>query len=672
MADKKAIYAPGELDKVKNRLGPIDEKEAKRLQKVLGGEVGHEKSDSDKPAGSASHRSGKSSGGGGRPVGGKPKHTVEVAPTEGETGNKTKNAAPRIVTAGIPNYLERVKMDMCAGETEFGIKTPWQVFISRISFFRTPPDLVSSWFVKDRLNEYYSQIETLVTSVRLMFPRNNLERNTKVQKISPYAFNVLNVMRQIRIDLISSEIGKIQAHPRNAQVREFIVMLREIYKPIYLLENLSVDKHINEAFNILYKISFVDNPNAETEKMLRTISTCLAAWQYISGKVRLYLYPLLMKLLSTFYEPYDLFFAENEDRISAFLGLKNEDKIHAPANVAIINDVQKDDFADGKDEENELSQIEEFSDKTVAEQKTDQAEAKVVEHGLKILENLFPKAGWSALNTFPDFYPYFADVLEMKKNSDILSPEDPVQLALVLSQCIEELLYGFRAIQFSGNDANGKPIGAIIDDWHNTLTSSFDKQYLPRVSEYAHFFEHSGSSRTSTYAVNLVTDIHWLRRYYFLPYYDYKSPTPPSFKKNDVVALYPLVRHLRKELTTLAASIDASNKAGGQSAKMFVEGIKNPWDPYVFEVNNPLSIRLNFLLPRKQRTNVSLLFFTLAIITVLDNHLNNQNSVAYNTDNEKVFRCSDAEGKVPVLWVDKKSNTMALFKQAIAAKQARG
>ncbi|MDR2841900.1 MAG: hypothetical protein LBV52_01725 [Spirochaetaceae bacterium] len=666
MANKKAIYAPGELDAVKSRLGPLNDKEAKRMQQILGGDVGYEKNAVPEKSSTSPVSSG-----------GKPKRIVEIAPEGGGSSGskKTVSSSVKVLTQTQVSYVERVKMDMCAGNTQFGIKTPMQVFISRISVFRTPPDRLSKWFVKERLNEYYDQFENLVTEVRLIFPRNNLERTTKLKKLSPFAYNVLNTFRQIKLEIIATEIGKVQAHPRQAVIKEFAIMLKEIYKPIYILERLSVDHHVSEAFNILYKMIFVDNPNTETEKILKSISSCLASWQYILGRVREYLYPVLMKLISNEYMPYEMFFHEHEAKICLLLGVTKEDQIYPPNSLVLQEEKpQVGSENDAEDDENgtgeESGENSQASEKEQPENKEDAAELIVIDHGLKILENLFPKAGWEKMYEFPDFYPYFADVVELKKNSELIAPEDPTQLALVLSQVIEELLYGFRAIDFKTSNPNDKPLSSIIDEWHAAVLESFERQYLPRIAEYTHFFEHAGT-KTSAYISNLVTDLNWIRRYYFLPYYAYRSPTPPTFKKSNVVALYTIARHLRKELTAFATAINEANKAGGQAAGAEVRGIANPWEPYSFEVENPLSKRLGLLLNKNQRTNVSLIFFTLAIVTVLDNHLNNPNSVAYTNECSKLFRSSDPEGKIPILWVEKKSNTYALFKQASDARRSK-
>ncbi|GHU41621.1 hypothetical protein FACS1894190_09940 [Spirochaetia bacterium] len=667
MADKKAIYAPGELDKVKERLGPIDEKDAKRMQRLLGGDVGYEKTEAEKEREAAEAREVLAA-----KTKKKPRHIVEVTQNNGEKNNdKAYNKSGGIIpNIGVASYRERVKMDICAGDTGFHIKTPWQVFVSRISFFRTPPDKVSLWFVRDKLNEYYTHIENLVTEVRLIFPRNNLERGTKMKKAFPFAFDVLNILRQWKIEVISSEISKIQSHPREVTVREFINLLREIYKPIFILRNLNTDQHIAEYFNQLYKVVYLENPSHETEKMLKNISVAVTAWQYISIQLSRRLYPLLMKILCVYYVPYDRFFTENEEKICLFLGISKEEQLHPPSISDTVSTMDKNSDDDNSEEtettdEESKENFEELSNKTEEERNMEAAETKARDRGLKILETLFPKAGWDRLSERTDLYPYFSDVLELKKSSDLISPYDPTQLALVLASVIEELLYGFRYIKFSRTYDGGKSLNSFSEEWHKILQESFERVYLPRVSEYAHCFEHSSHQRTSPYIANLVNDLHWIRRYYFLPYYDYTSPTPPTFAKKNVVALYPLVRHLRRELTSFAAAIDAANKEGGAAMNLFVDGISNPWEKYSFEVENAISKRLNMILKKEQRTNVSLIFFTLAIVTVLDNHLNDSKSIAYNTDNSRLFRSSDEAGLVPVFWVEKQTNTFQLFKQSL-------
>ena len=106
---------------------------------------------------------------------------------------------------------------------------------------------------------------------------------------------------------------------------------------------------------------------------------------------------------------------------------------------------------------------------------------------------------------------------------------------------------------------------------------------------------------------------------------------------------------------------------GGRDADAAVDGLKNPWSPYVFQIENPLSKRLNTLLAKNQRDNVSLIFFTLAIVTVLDNLMNDENSIAYTADMNKLYRTAE-DGETPVLWVGKTSDTFTFFKAAVTER----
>jgi hypothetical protein len=378
-----------------------------------------------------------------------------------------------------------------------------------------------------------------------------------------------------------------------------------------------------------------------------------------------------MKTIAVYYQNYELFFIENKDNFEAFLGLSETDQI-APDSLG-GGAAGKTDNEGTPGETGAEAAVDSLSDitdeKSEKEKRIEQAaetsEIKAFERSLKILETLFPRAPWDKLGTFPDFYPYFADALEIKKNGELLAPEDPLQLALILSQIIEELLYAFRYIKFTGRLAGESSLVSIVDDWHTAISESFEKKYLIRVSEYSHYFENSMQKINSTYAVNISTDIHWIRRYYFLPNYDTIPPTPPSFFKKDVVAIYTLAHNLRKDLTACALAIDAANKIGGAAAGVQVDGIGNPWEQYNFQVENPLSKRLNMLLGIKQHINSSLIFFTLAAVTVLDNYLCDKNSVAYTANNEIFFRHSGHEEMKPVFWVEKQTGTFDIFKKSI-------
>ncbi|MDR2510472.1 MAG: hypothetical protein LBC77_07505 [Spirochaetaceae bacterium] len=656
MANDKAIYSPGELDKVKNRLGPIDDSEARRMQKILGGEVGRERAaDDEKSKRPASPQ----------PPAPRVRRTVGIA--EDDAGDRAKKrVVERNVAPAKVSYFERVKMDSCCADPQFGIKTPLQALISKFSFFKAPQDRVNPYFVKQLLNEYYLHIQTLVITVRQILPKNNSERSLKLRKISLSSFLILDVFRTWKISQISSEISRLQARPRAVYAVDLQPILRDIYRPLFLLEDLSLETDIEGAFNNLYKLLFLESPTPETENERKKMTEALAAFRYIRTSVRFLLYPILMKNISDFFCSYDEFFSLNADKLMAFLGVSEEDKIRPASNKGNMKKILDE---DGKAEE-DTSDIDDLIDEDPEERARkseeaarDAAEAKAVDKGFKALEALFPQANWDSLESFPDFFPYFSAIITFKKGCELISPRDPVQLALVLSAIIEEMLFGFRSIQFSG--APAETLNVIIDEWNYIFDESFYDAYLRRIDEYVSALKSSGGNTKSNYTMSLMNDIQWARRYYFFPLYDYKSGMPPSFSKRDIKPMFAIARRLRTVLTDLAEAIDRSQKAGGAATEAACEFIKNPWDAIDFQITNLISRRLDALLPKEQRKNTSLIFFTLAAATVLDNHLNSPSSIAYNCEQNHVFRSVNNEGRDPILWVDKRADVDTIFKESL-------
>jgi hypothetical protein len=685
---EKAIYAPGELGRVREKLGVSDPNEAKRMAQLLGGEVGVEKTEISKPIVKSWSRREKvdvmiGGKGTGRPRS-QVKRRVDLAADAETEGTLVKKRVPQKLDTlddpAVPiqvSYWERVKMDKFAGQSEFDIKNSAQVLYSMVSFFGDIPDYVSPIFVTRRMAEYYKRIELLVISTRNLFPRNNLKRNERMKKTSPFLFAILDILRYWNIERISGDLARIQARPRIAKVSDFADILRSIYKPLFILEQLDTEAHIKGAFRLLYKILYIENPMDAKEKYQELIRSALTAYGSIRRDIHYLLYPLLMKLLSDKWLSYNQFFKERKNRFMAFLGVTEDDYI-LPMAISADGGASKEEPGEGEKEE--TLPPEDENDPAVQERRAKQnaveAEKKAVDRGLQTLEVLFPKAGWDQIAHYPDLYPYFTGVFGLKKGYNLISPQDPLLQIVILMRILGELFFGLRHISFgSVIGANGTPervdeiLGKIINDWQKNIELSFDKEYLPRLEEYVRILENTADSRTSNYAKRLVNELHWTKRLYFLPYYKFESFLPPPFQKNEITALYPEIRQLRKYLTAVAAGIEQGNKQGGAEKQAPCDGVDNPWAPYKIEVPNPLSIRLNALLGAKKKNNASLIFFTLAIVTVLDHLVNNEDSWAYEERSKPLFRSVNGEGVTPLLGVDTNIDADALFKQAMKQRQ---
>jgi hypothetical protein len=294
------------------------------------------------------------------------------------------------------------------------------------------------------------------------------------------------------------------------------------------------------------------------------------------------------------------------------------------------------------------------------------------------MEMLFPKAGWDRASTFPDFYPYYLDIFDLKRGIVNIAPTDPMQQVFILMRCLEELFFGLRYASFStvqGSSGNMERIdtilGETINEWHYYIGLSFEKEYLPRMAEYVRILEGSIEERNSQYTKKLITEMHWIKRFYLLPFYKFETLSPPSLQKKDTIPIYAKIKSLRKYLASVAYGIEQGNKAGGAEANAPCAGIENPWTPYVFQVPNPLSTRLDAILVPKARNNASLVYFCLAIASVLDCLVNDENSWAYGPRPGPLFRSQDGEGVTPLTGVSDRIDADSLFKQALKQRQKK-
>jgi hypothetical protein len=709
MAKKpRTTYAPGELDRVRGHLGELDAEEARRMAQILGGEVGYERTrEEDERRKSRAGRIRRETvemvvGAGQTGTPGQAlKRRVELVGLEGQEEKALKKAIrpQKNNTADDPSaplkttYFERVKMDRYSAQPEFDIKSPAQALVSLLSLFKEPPDYVNPLFVNKRIGDYYRRIEQLVTSTRALFPRNNLKRSERLKKTSPFVFSILDTIRYWNIERITGDLAKIQSHPRSAKVIEFADILKAVYKPLFILERLDQEIHIKGAYKLLYKLLYLENPMDVKEKYQDHIRNALSAFADIRRNVHYLLYPLILRLISDQWLPYERLFIERRRRFMAFLNVSPQDQISPADMVAPPAAAPVENAPAGTAEETEQKEVpavqenpaprqpeEDPDDPEVIERKArraaQEAEQKALDRGLSVLESLFPKAGWDRLSTFPDLYPYFVDTFNLKRGYELIAPTDPLLQVAILMLILEELLFGLRYVSFGTiSGADGSPLrvedylGSIINNWQRYIDLSFNKEYLPRLIEYCQILENSADSRNSVYAKRTVNDLHWAKRLYFLPYYRFESLGPPPFQKRDTTAIYGEVRILRRYLTEVAHGIEQGNRQGGAAAQAPCDGIDNPWEPYNFEVPNPVSIRLDVLLGAKKKNNAALIYFTLAAATVLDHLVNNENSWAYESRPGPLFRSVNGEGAMPLFGVETKIDADLIFRQMIKQKE---
>jgi hypothetical protein len=564
-----------------------------------------------------------------------------------------------------------------------------QVLTSIFSFFREPVDYVNQRFVITHLNEFFNKIEKLVNSTRNLFPKSNKKRDGQLKRASLFVYKVLETLRGWDIETLAKNIAELQSHPRSVTVQDFSDVLRGIYKPIFILDDLSID-NIKAAFKLIYKILYIESPMEAKDKYQEIIRNIITSLVDVRKNVCFCMYPILMKLISDRYIVFERFFIERRRRYMAFLNAKETDQLSpVDLNPQQIDSIDVDALQKNAEEEaKEGNETDEEDDESSdekkdvpedpkaaalrAKQEAERAEHKAMEQGRTAMEVLFPKAGWDKMEEYPDFYPYFATVYNLKHGYELISPKDPLQYVAVLMHILDDLFIGLRYVNFNvitgadGASVNvSDELAAILNNWRSYIEDSFSRDYLPRLSEYCRMLENSKDSRLSPYARKNLNELNWIKRLYFLPYYKFESIGPPPFPKSDIISVYSEVRKLRKYLTAFALGVEQGVRAGGAAAKAPCRGINNPWAQYNFQVPNPVSRRLDMMLAPEKRMNATLIFFSLSAVTVLDYIVNNENSWVYNEKGGILFRSVNNEGIVPLFGVDNKLDADKIFKESL-------
>lgn len=722
-----AVYAPGELDRTRRNLGNLDPEEAKRIASLLGGEIGTERSDVDDAVKARMRNlaSTKAVRKGGRAVPSGPgtkRHPRSIesvdadgTPRRGPAGHPKSGPSPKSGTGDHsddpamplkPSYRERVRMDRFASLPEFEIKTNAQVLVSMVSIFGDPPDLVNPRFTTERMNGHFGKLEVLVTAARSLLPRNNPARAERFRLAHPFEFRVVDAIRYWDVERVSSELARLQSHPRDVVAEDYAELLRAVYRPLAVLERLDADRDVREAFRTLYHFVLEETGPESKEKNLASLKDAVAAYAYVSSILRRSLYPLLLKRCSDRWLPYQEFFRLRRRRVDDFLGLGVQDRIPPPvrpdaggAPSAASLDSQLEalgasagtegvvpepgapvrDAVGAPEEPTPEESPSGPSDEAVAQPKAPQQSGagkwrtKAIARSLEAMETLFPEAGWAALPEFPDLYPYFVGVFDFKRGFELVAPNDPVQQVVVLMRILEELFYGLRFIEFGtvtaadgSHERVDQSITRIIDYWHSYEEEVIAKDYLPRLQEYVRSIDNSGDAMASKFSRRALSELNWTKKLYFLPFLDFESDlSTHPFKGKELPPLYEAVRELRSLLTAVAQGIDAGVRKGGAAAGAACAGIDNPWDSYVFQVPNPVSQRMDVLLGGKggkRKTNAALLFFALSAATVLDGIVNDPSGIAYQTPAPCPFRSVSGEGRIPQFGVNVNIDADAIFR----------
>jgi len=447
----------------------------------------------------------------------------------------------------------------------------------------------------------------------------------------------------------------------NLTVSMLIPFVRAVYHElitIYYIGEQQIPALIKEIYT-----DITAYPDVDKAKMQMLAKQGITEWIYIYNQVIKGMYPLLMRMCTSEYVEFPRFFTAQIANILQFVNHTKFDLLLPEKNKKKPEDDKK------KTQEEAKKKLEQ--NRHVAGKKDE-----LVISGLKMLEQLFPKAGFSALDAHPDMYPYFQPLFDFEDGFNMLHPENPLQVTVVLIKIIEEFLQGCRNIDF--NIKADEKLSELPDDFNLTLSEwasyhedLFDKKYCDYFKNYVNSIYSQKDYARTQYGKETLNNFLWRAKYWFLPHYKFNAPIlqKPS-NDSRYKPLYARTDYLRTVFTTLVQRID-QNAAG----KKTVLGIMNPWDRYQFDLPNVISKRLDVLLGAKRpddvtnATNANLIKYTLCMISVLDWWINNASSPAYTSNPENQYRVSAKDGS-PEFSVPVRTDQNALFAENIKKSMA--
>lgn len=668
----QAKYAPGELEKVRKRLGEIDREEAKKLADLLGGEVGIERDDEElgkkyskireKAYQERLYKKQKK---------GKKRSTSNKDYVNSESLQDYSRPRNQSQKAKI-GFFDRIKLDFLCSRPEYQIKQFSGAFFSIFSFFLQIPDTLNPKFLKDSDSIFYTSLSNFVNAVRKLFSKKHQFIFKEIIKNGYYA-KILATIKEWDINGINLELNSLKRFKSKINIASLKKLTRMVYKPIILFHEVDEEKDILEAINHAYHINMQNTEDKGAnytliEKSFFEAKTNLTTVFY---EIKRIFYPLLVKYTSAkFYEYHD-YFVHEFDNILAFLQISKDDLISPNKTYELpVSDSAEETIKDQNNNEK--------SPKTRPSEKGSidpvQIQAK------NLLVKLFPKAGFDNLSTMPDLFPYFSSLFDFPEGYELIPSNDPIHQILILSYIINQLLQGFRHIKFGiAKNSNlesiflQKKIDSLLVQWIMVIEDLLNNEYIHKLLDFCLQIDRDLNFIKTESAQKIKNELNLIKKTYILPYIDISSDKGTSIRitKKELPKLYqitqefmPILAQITEDLNRITHEYKQALAAGKKIIlkEMQCNTIENPWDKFRFDVPNTISKRLNQILVSKiktqnnqiknidKRTNSQLIYFAHSLITLLDFWLNNPTSHLYKATPYDIYR---KKGMIPDHHIDK-------------------
>lgn len=650
MADSnrpKAVYEPGELDRTRQNLGLIDAEEAKRMMKTLGGTVGIEKSRPiDEKTLPLKHSSN-------RVVNGQISSTPGGRSTSSEVASQasgfvSKPAEQRLTLPSVPGKIKQAMDDMLI---DYGIK-PKPVFLAAL-FKALRSEKISHSFITIQMAGHIKNMEAFKASVKAMSAFLHPSTQEKIKTDNSAYFKTIRIVSAWDISSINKELDALSADTGNVTVVQLMPIIKKMYTCLYKVYFLGENK-VKEIIQRLAMEASNTFPD-KAEKIQISSRSAASAWLYLYEHTLSRLYPLLLRMTCPNIVPYPEIMKAESPRILSFLGMTKFDLV----------------FPDKEPDPAETETAEQKEQAKQAAQK--QAIRDQVVKGLKILDTLFPEAGFLTIQQMPDMFPYFQPLYQFPDGFNYLNRENPLQVTIVLLRIIEDFFMGFRNISFLPDDEITEILGDdslshILTEWVEYREVLFEKKYCSILRDYVGNLTASMEYASSALGKKITSNLLWFARNQFLSglQFDLRFLDRPEPDK----LLPPLGARVAKLKTAfdyiIGNCILAYKENPREATRREDLGVAHVFSQYSFPVPNIVSRRLDVLLGgknSKNANNFNLIKYTNYVVTVLDWWINDPESPAYAVDAEQIYR-KDNGGK-PIFSIPTRSDQNEVFAQSI-------
>ena len=667
----QAKWEPGTLDKTRQNIGNISKEEAARMTKVLGGEIFVEKSkpinyDSlPKKAPSYAHRSSGRSASDVAAISARNRSSSGGSSSSSSGEQEEAPAKKKTSADGLPSIpsKEASLMDKLMMSDDYKIKQNYGIFNFVRKFRKNGTELVSRGFIEYNLKMHVDHMQAFMTTVKSIMQVSPDSYKARIAEDEQDKFRLLRAVSGWSIGTIKTTSMDLQGHPDSVTVGMMTPFIKAVYRDvlkIYYLGEQTVSNIFKDIYNDLMKY-----PKADKEALVKLSKDGLTEWIYVYTQVIKGLYPLLMRMCSSKYDTFPHFFTSQTASIFSFLGITKFDLILPQKKEAVR---QEEESAAKEEEKKEEEKKEAEEKKPSPEEEKDD----IVRTGLNLLNTLFPQAGFDRLDSMPDMFPYFEPLYDFEDGYNVISPQNPMMITMVLLRISEDIFQGLRNVKFTDDMDEGssdkETLAAVLNDWSSYREILFEKHYLDELLELVNKQYSQTDFKTSNFGKKLITSLLWRTRYDFLPHYEFEQLLlEKPMRDTQFRPLCLRTTFLRNTFAAICRSADVAAKERGT-----VHGIQNPWDKYEFDIPNIISKRMDVLLGAKRpaketaATNANLIKYALCVVAVLDWWLNSKGSPAYATDSSQIYRINERDGG-PAFSVPLRNDQNKLFADAVKA-----